>query len=334
MLVALTAPSRYRESMTAPPSAPKAQWAVSLIGSGVALARLGCLALLAPSLSACTSTESPTAGTGGAGGIGGAAPGGGAGTASSGGAAPTGGTAPTGGAGTGSAGTASGGAAPTGGAGGVPASAPGVGAHALAYYRMTSHIATLATPPLTTRSSGSVLIASVGRGQIGAHAQPSDNLGNPPFTQLGTSHTYAQWPSSGTAAYALTSAVGGPNHVLSVSTPADDEITFAVVEVTNGTTVSDYQWNEVPAGAPLTSRAVTTTGPATLVAFWWGDAGVESEKTATPNNGFMVVDAILEAGALVQCAVATRAVAEAGSYDVTWAATPTQGAQLWLIAVQ
>ena len=75
-------------------------------------------------------------------------------------------------------------------------------------------------------------------------------------------------------------------------------------------------------------------GPATLVAYWWGDAGVDDDKTAVPDNGFTVVDSILLAGALVQCAVATKEVAEAGTYDVTWTATPTQGAQLWLVAVQ
>jgi len=53
-----------------------------------------------------------------------------------------------------------------------------------------------------------------------------------------------------------------------------------------------------------------------------------------PDNGFVVVDSVLAAGALVQCAVAVREVADAGTYDVTWTATPTQGAQLWIVAVQ
>ncbi|HVK84497.1 MAG TPA: hypothetical protein VM513_10350 [Kofleriaceae bacterium] len=37
---------------------------------------------------------------------------------------------------------------------------------------------------------------------------------------------------------------------------------------------------------------MTTTGPATLVAFWWGDGGVWGDKTAVPNNGFVVVVAV------------------------------------------
>ena len=59
---------------------------------------------------------------------------------------------------------------------------------------------------------------------------------------------------------------------------------------------------------------MTTTGPATLVAYWWGDANVENDKTAVPDNGFVVVDSILREGALVQCAVAVRDVDAAGRW--------------------
>ena len=95
-----------------------------------------------------------------------------------------------------------------------------------------------------------------------------------------------------------------------------------------------FRSNEALSGQPTTSLSVTTTGPATLVAFWWGDAGTNSNKTAVPNNGFVVIDSILQSGALVQCAVAAKEVAAAGTYNVTWTATPQQGAQLWLVAVQ
>ena len=94
-------------------------------------------------------------------------------------------------------------------------------------------------------------------------------------------------------------------------------------------------WNEVVTG-PLTSRTVRTTGPATLIAFWWGD-GFERDGpgyTAVPNNGFTVTDSVLMSGSLIQCAVAVRTVSAAGTYDVTWTATPVQGAQLWLVAVE
>jgi hypothetical protein len=210
----------------------------------------------------------------------------------------------------------------------------GVGAHALAYYRVESHGETLSTPPMTTRASGSTIVVSVGRGDATGFATPTDNQGNAPYAQLGTVHRYANWPGSGTAAYAATGVSGGAGHVVTTTTPYDDELTMAVVEVVDGGTVVDQQWNEVLAPGPLRSRTVTTTGPATLVAFWWGDAGAEGEKTASPGDGFTVTDAILEEGSLVQCAAAVKRVDAAGTYDVTWTATPVQGAQLWLIAIQ
>jgi len=223
--------------------------------------------------------------------------------------------------------------------GGVIAPGPPsmLGAHALAFQRQQAPggVAVLSTPPMSTATGRrSTIVVSVGRGAISAFAKPTDNKNPLAYPQLGATHAYTQYPSSGTALYALTGAQGGSGHVVSTSTPTDDELTLAAVEVVDGRMVQDFKWNEVAGGNPITSLAVTTTGPATLVAFWWGDAGVAGEKTATPNNGFTVVESILRSGALVQCAVATKTVSAAGTYDVTWTSTPIQGAQLWLAAVQ
>lgn len=212
--------------------------------------------------------------------------------------------------------------------------APGLGAHSLSFYRIGSNPSSLATAAMRTEPAGSTFIVSVGRGQLGAMDSPMDNKGNGPYEQLDEPHAYTRWPSSGTALYAVTSMVGGPDHIVRTTTPPADEVTLAAVEIIEGTHVQAAVWNEVLSGKPLKSRSVTTTGPATLVAFWWGDADVDGNKTAVPNNGFKVVDSVLSAGALVQCAVAVKNVAEAGTYDVTWTSTPRQGAQLWLVAVQ
>ena len=187
---------------------------------------------------------------------------------------------------------------------------------------------------METQPTGSTMVVSVGRGDIQGFAPPTDNMGNAAYAQLDMTHPYTLWQSSGTALYAKTLLSGGSGHVVSTTLPVGDEATLAAVEVMGGSQVVDVQWNEVASGSPLTSMPVTTTGPATLVAFWWGDAGVANDKTAVPDNGFAVVDSILLSGALVQCAVATRDVAVPGTYDVTWTATPQQGAQLWLVAVQ
>jgi len=212
---------------------------------------------------------------------------------------------------------------------------PTLGAHNLVYVEMNETVAFVPTaPPMATQVSGSTILACVGRGEITQHALPADNMGNTPVQQ-DTAHTYTEWPTSGTALYAIPSAAGGGGHVITAANPnPDDEVTLAVVEVMNGGLIQDVKWNEVLAPAPLTSQSVTTTGPATLVAFWWGDAGEPDNKTATPSDGFVICDAILLEGALVQCAVATKDVSTAGTYSVTWDATPQQGAQLWLIAVQ
>jgi len=210
---------------------------------------------------------------------------------------------------------------------------PGVGGHGLAYYGLETNFATsISTPAFTTQASGSTLVVSVGRGKVSATAVPTDNKNNT-YQQVGATHTYTRYTTSGTAVYAIAGATGGDGTVVSVTNAAQDEITIAAVEVTGATHIQDQQWNE-QLQAPLQSKSVTTTGPATLVAFWWGDAPEPMMKTAVPNNGFTVVDSILNSGALVQCAVAVKNVAAAGTYDVTWTSTPAQGAQLWLIAVQ
>ncbi len=209
-----------------------------------------------------------------------------------------------------------------------------VGDHSLVFQRMEAEDGkpTLLTKPLATKA-GSILIASVGRGDITAFAPPVDNKGNAPFTQLGSTHSYTNWARSGTALYALQAGQRGTDHVISTSTPPADELTLAAVEVM-GSRIQDFAWNEVAAGKPLTSSRVITTGPATLVAFWWGDAGVKHDKKAYPGEEFRLIDAVLESGALVQCAVAVKHVPKAGSYQVSWSAWPEQGAQLWLVAVQ
>jgi len=237
------------------------------------------------------------------------------------------------GSGTGSAaGSGTGSAAGSGtGSGSTPAAS--VGAHALAFQRVDGGRTTLSTPAMATPASGSTMVVGVGRGILSASSLPTDNKGNAPYVQLGSGHEYTMWPGSGTALYASAGARGGDGQVVSTTMPASDEITLAAVEVA-GTTIQDFKWNEVLVGHPLTSLKVTTTGPATLVAFWWGDAGVSGNKTAVPDGGFQVIDSVLASGALVQCAVAVKEVSAAGSYDVTWTSTPAQGAQLWLVAVE
>lgn len=222
-----------------------------------------------------------------------------------------------------------------GGAGGNPAGAPQLGAHGLAFYFLDeSNTSFIDAPALDTAPSGSTILVSTGRGSLSAAGLPTDNKGNDPYMQLGANHSYTLWPTSGTSLFAFEGISGGASHVVTAPNAPGDEVTLAVVEVMNGTHVQDFQWVERLNGQPLTSAPVTTTGPATLVAFWWGDANVENDKVAVPNNGFTVLDSVGMSGPLVQCFVAAKEVPVAGTYDVTWDATPAQGAQLWLVAVE
>jgi hypothetical protein len=214
---------------------------------------------------------------------------------------------------------------------------PTTGAHALSYYAFgqTSSIS-ISTPAMNTQPSGSTMVVSSGRGDIGNFPHvPTDNMGNSPYIQLGPLHNYDPlYPGSGTALYAFPSANGGVGHVVTSTMVHSDEVTLDVVEVKNGGLIQDFKWNAVLKGNPLTSLNVTTTGPATLVAFWWGDGNEGVAHVAIPNNGFTVIDSLLIKGGLVQSAVATKDVAQAGSYNVTWDSAGQEGAQLYLVAVQ
>jgi len=216
---------------------------------------------------------------------------------------------------------------------------PGLGAHAVSHSRLGApnpHPMPLTTPPMATLT-GSMLVVGIGRGKKTLFAAPpTDNKGNSPYQQMGSVHPYTHWLDSGTALYTFPSAAGGADFRVSAATDDEDEITMFALEVRQGSSVH-YEWSEVVQPAQpiqVTSRSVTTTGPATLIAFWWGDAASDADQTAVPNNDFTVVDSVLDGGSLVQGVVAVKNVAAAGTYNVTWTATPVQGAQLWLVAVE
>ena len=213
---------------------------------------------------------------------------------------------------------------------------PTLGAHALAaYWYGQSTNSTISTPAMTTQMSGSTMLVCLS-GDVNAAftGAPTDNKGNTPYVQLGAMHRYTLYGGYGTALYAFSPAGGGRGHVITTSTTYPQEVTLSAVEIKNGGVIEDFKWNEVLKGNPLTSLTVTTTGPATLIAFWWGDGDGSFAHTAIPNNGFTVIDSLLPPGSLIQTAVATKDVPVAGTYDVTWDSAGEQGAQLWLVAVQ
>jgi len=211
------------------------------------------------------------------------------------------------------------------------------GGHGIAYYKLNANPASTITTPAMTTQAGSTIVVSVGRGNAKLFALPTDNQSDS-YALQGAVHPYTQYPESGTALYTFKPTKGGSVQVTTTTgkngSGQSDEITIAAVEVAASGKIQDVQWTEV-ASAPLTSKKVTTDGPATLVAFWWGDGFPRTPQSAMPNNDFTPIDTNAEeTDSFVQCAVAVKKVTQAGSYDVTWTATPAQGAQLWLIAVE
>jgi len=211
-------------------------------------------------------------------------------------------------------------------------------------YRAPPATGTLTTDPVTTRA-GSVLLACLARGSWAlAPEAPTDNHGNV-FSPLGELHSYADWPTSATRLYRAIDPSTGPNHTFSMTWGdiggTGDEVTISVVEVLGAKTIEATSWIERSRGRLVESAPVTTSGPAVLVAWWWGSGKVRragSKHVAAPGDGFTIVP---EATALtslgtdgyVQVAVAYRVVQAAGTYQVTWK-TDDEGAQLYLVALR
>jgi hypothetical protein len=192
------------------------------------------------------------------------------------------------------------------------------------------------TSPVTTATRGSYLL-SFSAGYASNSNGPTDNKGNV-WMPLGAPVVYLGYGGVfDVKAYIVPNAVGGAGHQLSIvkNGTAQGELTLPFIEIRNAAVLQDVAQNYAPAGSVLASGTVTTTGPAVLVAVWWGDGG-GLVHSALPDNGFTLVEnfVTLPPGSAVQCAVAVRTVDVAGSYAVHWATTPVQGAPLWLFAFQ
>jgi hypothetical protein len=185
-------------------------------------------------------------------------------------------------------------------------------------------------------TSGSTLLAVVAMGELSNMHAPTDNFGNT-FRALLPAHNYQNWLGSGTRLFAATNIVGGANHVVRETMPAvDDEVTLSLIEIRGAKTIADVSVSETPTTGPVKSGSVTTTGPAVLVAWWWGDGG-STQITATTSPGWTRVHSLSRAEGvtgLVQVELATKVVSSAGTYAITWTSDPDQGAVVYLVAVQ
>ena len=191
-----------------------------------------------------------------------------------------------------------------------------------------------------TSTGGGIILASVGRGDFNdfARATVSDNKANGNYGQVGSSHRYTNYTGSGTSLYAKTAAAGGAGHIVNTTKPTPgDEVTIVAAEFKNVDTIVDSQWSEVanfPVPVPITSASVTTTGPAILGAFWWGDDSLGNLSMSVSSGWAVLNNTSSLASSHVQTASAYRVVSAAGTYSITWSPSTPQGGQLWIVAMQ
>lgn len=242
----------------------------------------------------------------------------------------------------------------------VPQARPTLGAHTMLTQSEGDGSSPAATSGIHTQDDGSSLLVLVA-GHADNDADPTDNYANT-WKRIGDPVTYNGYDGRFNArAYIAIGAHGGKRHTVQVvkSGSPNGEITVPFVEIAHAGKLQDIAQNYPTPGVAaraankltrawqgmvgnpdstrtrLTSGTVTTTGPATLVAVWLGDAYVYS-MTAVPDDGFKVIDSYLQLppNSGVQCAVAVRQVDAAGTYSVSWTGSPAQGAILWLFAFQ
>lgn len=214
--------------------------------------------------------------------------------------------------------------------------ASSLGSHTLLAHEDGNGPAVATTAPIDTAATrSSLLVFSAGYTANGS--APTDNHANT-WAQLGDPVVYRGYDGQfDVTAYIALHAQGGASHTVSIvknGVPAG-EITVPFVEVRDAGTLQSVAVNYPPAGSVLTSGDVTTTGPATLVAIWWGDA-TGLHHSAVPDAGFAIIENFVDLppGSAVQCVVAAKQVTAAGTYHVNWATSPEQGAPLWLLAFQ
>ena len=214
--------------------------------------------------------------------------------------------------------------------------APALGEHVLLWHEDGNGPGIATTPLINTQPSGSALIV-FSAGYASNTLPPTDSKGNT-WTPLGAPAIYRGYNGEfNVKAYLATSARGGNGHSVSIVKNGNPsgEITVPFVEVRQSSALHAVAQN-YPSSAPVvTSGNVTTTAAATLGAVWWGDA-TGLQHSAIPNNGFSIIENFvnLPPNSAVQCVVAARQVVAAGTYNVSWTQSPSEGAILWLLAFQ
>lgn len=211
-----------------------------------------------------------------------------------------------------------------------------LGAHTLLGQEDGRGTSPAVTAPVDTQPAGSSFVV-FNAGFVVNTLAPTDNKGNV-WTQLGPAVVYNGYDGAfDIKAYTALAGHGGTGHVISIvkNGRPEGELTLPFIEIRDAPILQAVAQNYPAAGPQASSGTVTTTGPAVLLAFWWGD-GYFLSQTAIPDNGFSIIENFVDLppSSAVQCVVAYRQVSAAGTYHVTWQQSPEQGAVLWLLAFQ
>ena len=211
-----------------------------------------------------------------------------------------------------------------------------LGSHVLLWHEDGNGPSVANTPPINTQIGGSSLIA-FSAGYTNNNTIPVDNKGNV-WSPLGAPVVYRGYNGQfDVKAYAVFGAQGGIGHTLSIvkNGSPSGEITVPFIEIRQSRSLHSIAQNYPTAASVVHSGSVTTSGAATLLAFWWGDA-TGLQHSAIPDNGFSIIENFvnLPPNSAVQCVVAVRQVNSAGTYNVNWTQSPSEGAVLWLMAFQ
>jgi len=199
-----------------------------------------------------------------------------------------------------------------------------LGAHTLVAHEDGHGPSTATTAPITTSIAGSSLLI-FNAGYTSNNSAPSDTKGNT-WAALGPPVVYRGYDGAfDVKAYLVLNAVGGAGHSVSIvkNGQPSGEITVPFLEIRQAGRLQSIAQNYPDAAGVLQSGTVTTTGPATLIALWWGDAS-GLQHSAVPDNGFTIIEnfVTLPPNSAVQCVVAYKQVPRAGTYQVSWTNTP------------
>src|SRR5512142_2973794 len=162
---------------------------------------------------------------------------------------------------------------------------PALGAHVFLGQGEGLGVSPAVTRAVDTQPTGSVFVA-FNAGYASNNATPTDTYRNR-WKSLGRSMTYADYGDRfDVKAYVAVEGKGGAGHTVSIvkrGEPAG-ELSLPFVEVRNATRVQAMAQSYADASLVVASDEIHVDGPATLLAFWWGDGGVK-RMTVTPGDG-------------------------------------------------